>query len=70
MKIVSNKVSSLLAMLFTCAFGYAGGEPPQPTPPVPPGLSVDGGIMIMVMLSTIYGLYKLHQFNINKKTPV
>lgn len=72
MRIIPNKISSVLVMLFTCVFSYAapGGTPPPPTPPPPPGLPVDGGIMVLLFVSVLYGLYKIYQLNINKKTPV
>ena len=73
MKITPSKILSVVGMLLTCMFGYAapgGGTPPPPSPPPPPGLPVDGGIVLLLFMSVIYGLYKLYQFNINKKTPV
>ena len=71
MKIAFNNILITLFMLFTCAFGYAApGGPPPPLPPPPPGLPVDGGIIFLLLTSVTYGLYKLYQFNINKKNPV
>ena len=42
--------------------------PPPPTPPPPPGLPVDSGVMVLFVVSLIYGLYKVYKFNLNKKT--
>lgn len=71
MKIARNKLLGVLGMLFTCAGSFAAStDPPPPTPPPPPGLPIDGGVLILLFISVLFGLYKVYQFNLNKKTPV
>ena len=70
MKIVPIRLILLLALLFPLAECFAApSDPPPPTPPPPPGLPVDGGIAVLLIVSIIFGLYKVYQFNLNKKTP-
>lgn len=70
MRFFSNKGLSILVVLFTGVFGYAAPvDPPQPTPPPPPGLPIDGGLLILFIISVLFGIYKIYQYNINKKTP-
>ena len=64
-----NKILSVSMLLLVCGICYAE-DPPPPEPPPPPGLPVDGGVFILLFISVSYGLYKLYQFNINKKNPV
>ncbi len=71
MKIVPNRIILLLAFIFTMAESFAApNDPPPPSsPPPPPGLPVDGGIMILFAVSLLYGIYKIYQYNLNRKTP-
>jgi hypothetical protein len=60
----------LLALILLPLAGCfaAPGEPPPPTPPPPPGLPIDNGILVLLIVSVLYGLYKVYKFNLNKKT--
>jgi len=44
---------------------FAAPGPPPPSTPPPPGSPLDGGILLLVLASITYGLYKLS--DINKK---
>jgi len=69
MRIVPNKILSGLALLFT-TFAFAGPTgPPPPQVPPPPGLPVDGGVVLLFIAAISYGIYKVHQYKTNKKTP-
>jgi hypothetical protein len=70
MKIVPNKILILLAVLGTSfsAFAGPGNGPPQPGLP-PPGLPIDNGIIALMMVAVIFGIYKIYQFKLHKKTP-
>jgi hypothetical protein len=73
MKIVPTRILILLALIFPLADCIAApvNNPPPPTnlPPPPPGLPVDNGIVLLLVASILYGIYKVYQFNLNKKTP-
>ena len=70
MKIVPMRLITLLALILIPMAGCfaAPNDPPPPTPPPPPGLPVDSGIVALLIVSVIYGLYKVYKFNLNKKT--
>ncbi len=70
MKIVPIKILCLFVMVCTGITGFAKNAPPPPGIPPPPGLPINGGVFALFILCLIYGLYKIHQFNINKKTPI
>ncbi|MGC4040741.1 MAG: hypothetical protein QM710_08165 [Flavobacterium sp.] len=63
MKIVPNRIFIILAVFFLSAgnmFADAGPPPPS-TPPPPPGLPLDGGVVLLLVLSITYGIYKLNK---------
>jgi hypothetical protein len=68
MKIVPNKIFTILAVFLSCVATYAAPvEPPPPSsPPPPPGLPLDGWIVIMMFISLIYGLSKIIQLSSKK----
>jgi len=68
MKIVPNRIFTSLVMLLVCLATYAApvDPPPPSSPPPPPGLPLDGGVMVLALLSITYGLYKIVQSNIKK----
>ena len=69
MRIAPNRILIVLALSFLSLASFAApGNPPPPTPPPPPGLSLDGGLLLFYVLTIIFGLYKIHQFNSNKKS--
>ena len=69
MKIVPNRIFIILVVFFiqqTTVFAD-GGPPPPSTPPPPPGLPLDGGLVLLLILSLAYGIYKLNQIKNIKK---
>ncbi len=68
MKIVPNRKITILAVLFLSAINaFADAGPPPPsTPPPPPGLPLDGGIWLLIIISLLFGCYKIYQSNIKK----
>ena len=69
MKIVPNRISIILVVFLlqaTAVFADPGPPPPS-TPPPPPGLPLDGGILILGVLSMCYGIYKLYKIKNIKK---
>ena len=68
MRIALNRILFTLVLVFSSVASYAApGGPPPPTPPPPPGFPLDGSVFLLALLSITYGLYKLYQFNSNKK---
>ncbi len=68
MRFAPNKVLIFMAIFFLSVATYAApGDPPPPTAPPPPGLPLDSGILLLYIAATIFGIYKLYQFNNNKK---
>ncbi len=71
MRFFLNKIFFLAVFFLTFTVCYGQGEEPPPPPPTPPpGLPVDGGILVLLFISIIFGIYKIYQYNLNKKTPV
>ena len=71
MKIVPISLTLLFALLFPFAELLAApNDPPPPTPPPPPGLPVDSGIIFLLAISLVYGLYKIHKISLHKKNPL
>jgi hypothetical protein len=68
---VTSTVALTLAATMVTGISSAQGGPPPPTPPgpVPPGLPIDGGILILVVLAAAFGFYKIHQIK-NKKAQI
>ena len=69
MKIVPNRIIIILAVFFlqqTTVFADAGPPPPS-TPPPPPGLPLDSGLVILVVISILFGIYKLNKILNTKK---
>lgn len=68
MRIALNRILFTLVVIFSSVATFAApGGPPPPTPPPPPGFPLDGSVSLLLSLSVIYGIYKLYQFNSNKK---
>jgi hypothetical protein len=59
--IIQNKriFASILFVLISFVCVAQGGDPPPPTPPPPPGLSIDGGIFVLILLGILYGIKKV-----------
>jgi hypothetical protein len=68
MKIVPNRFfTSLVVFLLPLTTVFAApGPPPPSTPPPPPGSPLDGGILILVLISLTYGLFKTTEINRKK----
>jgi hypothetical protein len=68
MRIVPNRIFILLTVfLLSVTTVFAEPEPPPPsTPPVPPGLPLDGGIVLFLVISLFFGFYKIYKSNIKK----
>lgn len=70
MIIVPNKLLTGFALMFT-GFAFAGPTgPPPPQIPPPPGLPIDGGLVFLLCAALTYGIYKVYQMKLNKKTPM
>ncbi|WP_296311383.1 hypothetical protein [Winogradskyella sp. UBA3174] len=41
----------------------AQAPPPPPPPPPPPGMPIDNGILILIGVGLIYGIYKAYRFS-------
>ena len=70
MRIVPNKnllVISAFLLSFTPTFADEPAPPPPTLPPPPPGLPIDNGILILILISVIYGFYKIVKSNEIKK---
>ena len=60
MKIVPNKKIVMFTGLLCSNFIFAAPNPPEPIPPPPPGLPVDSGVFALILVSIIYGFYKIY----------
>ncbi|WP_395061141.1 hypothetical protein [Flavobacterium sp.] len=60
MKIVPNKIVVIFAGLLCSNFIFAAPSPPEPIPPPPPGLPIDGSLLALIVVSIIYGFYKIY----------
>ena len=50
------------SILFVLISFVAVAQPPPPQPPPPVGLSVDGGIFVLLLLGIFYGIKKVLDF--------
>ena len=70
MRIVPNKnllVISAFLLSFIPTFANEPAPPPPTFPPPPPGLPVDNCVVILIIISIIYGFYKIVKSNTIKK---
>jgi hypothetical protein len=70
MKIVPNRISNILAVIllsFTSVFAAPGPPPPEIAPPPPPPVNLDDGIWFLLLVSLLFGIYKLKQILAIKK---
>ena len=70
MRIVPNKnllVISEFLLSFIPTFADEPAPPPPTLPPPPPGLPIDNSVIILILISVIYGLYKIGKSNAIKK---
>jgi hypothetical protein len=67
MRIIPNRILVIIALcLLSFASVAAPNDPPPPTPPPPPGSPIDGGVFLLFIISLLYGLYKVYQYNFKK----
>ena len=69
MNIVPNRITIILGVYLlqaTAVFAETGPPPPS-SPPPPPGLPLDGGIVILGILSMCYGIYRIYKIRNIKK---
>ena len=69
MRIVPSKVLSIIAIV-SSGVAFAAPGPPPPGVPPPVGTPIDGQITFLLVAAVAYGLYKVHQFKLNKKAPM
>ena len=62
MKIESGKIVVLIFGFLCCNLTFAAPQPPQPVSPIPPGLPIDGNLLVLIFASVILGLYKIHTY--------
>lgn len=65
MRLPPNKIFYILVFISASAMAAPKGPPPPGVPP-PPGLPIDGGIIACLLLSLVYGLYKIHKIQTKK----
>lgn len=58
MKKRSVKIITLITAVLYCGICFGKANPPPPLPP-PPGFPVDGGLVILFVLSLSLAFYKL-----------
>ncbi len=61
-----NRYLLFLVTLTSSVFA-APSDPPAPTPPPPPGVPIDNGIIFLLIIGLIYGVYKLRNFKLQSK---
>ena len=64
MKIVPNKILTYLSVFFLCNTALAGSTPPPPAPP--PGFPIDDNLVLLFLISVVFGVYKIRQYNTKK----
>ena len=60
MRTIMNKIITILVVLFSIQGVLAAdpvGPPPPPPAPQPPGLPIDGGLVILFFLALVSGYY-------------
>ena len=69
MKIAPNRVVIILVVFFLQQTSvFAAPEPPPPSsPPPPPPLPLDEWIVLLVVISILFGIYKLNKILNTKK---
>ena len=68
MKIVLS-IILIVMFLFGASANAAPAGPPPPGVP-PPGLPIDGGVFLLLIAALGYGIYKINQLKLHKKTPM
>lgn len=61
----------LIVLVLTGTSVFAGRVgPPPPGAPPPPGMPIDSTIFILLIVAIVYGVYKIYDLKLNKKTPM
>ncbi len=69
MKFVPNCILILMAILVSFVDANAAPNgPPPPSPDPPPGAPIDSGLIVLLIVALIYGIFKVYEFNNNRKT--
>jgi hypothetical protein len=68
MKIVPAIILNVIILFGTSANAAPEGPPPPGVPP--PGLPIDGGVVLLLVAALVYGIYKINQLKLHKKTPM
>ena len=68
MRIPPNSILGVLGLVSASAFAGPKGPPPPGIPP--PGLPIDGSVVVLLFIAIFFGLYKINNLKINKKTPL
>ena len=64
----NQKFAASILLIFISISGFSqtfggGGQPPQPqpmgSPPPPPGFPIDNGLIILLAVALIYGVYRI-----------
>lgn len=78
MKVALNIFYVLIVFLFCTMEVIAKATPPAPTgkinngpaPPPPPGLSIDKGVAVLVIVALLYGIYCIYCHRKNVKISI
>jgi hypothetical protein len=70
MKITTNKIIIVLFLFTASIFAGPAGPPPPGMPPGPPGGPIDSGVWYLAFSAIFFGVYKIYQLQLHKKTPM
>ncbi|WP_348813114.1 hypothetical protein [Flavobacterium maritimum] len=77
MKIVSNKISVLIAFLLGVVFDMAAAPPPpkptamsDPSLAGPPGWPIDENIFFLLIVALLLGIYVIYKNKLKTKAPI
>jgi hypothetical protein len=70
MKITTNKIVIVFFLFTASIFAGPAGPPPPGMPPGPPGGPIDSGVWYLAFAAIFFGVYKIYQLQLNKKTPM
>ncbi|MBE0393646.1 PID-CTERM protein-sorting domain-containing protein [Flavobacterium sp. PL002] len=70
MKIIPKKIFLAMVLVMTVTSVFADPPTPTPTLPPPPGLPVDGGLVLLLIAGVLLGSYTIYKKTRYKKTSV
>lgn len=76
MKTIKSRGFFILVCLFEVMQTFAAPHPPHPKKttddpgPPPPGLPIDTGLYVLLILALLYGIYIIYIHNQKTKTPI